>query len=222
MDIPNHFGYFEDDVSTPYVVRNQIGRGQAQCTVRKARKKTSPSDDPKSWSYAQKSIEFDHDMESSTMNEVRQAFKAEIRILRQAKHHYVVEFIDTFEVGKNHVERPQLSFVMRLANGNIEDFVLGHRKSASDIQSMSHWFICLAGVVDYIHGIGIRHRDIKPQNILLGDEKNVLLADFGISSMGLVETLSTTLPQWAREPVLTVHQKWNKAAVGAGRQTSSH
>lgn len=61
---------------------------------------------------------------------------------------------------------------------------------------MGTWFGCLASVVDYIHGIGIRHRDIKPENILLRQGK-VLLADFGISRMGIIQTLSTTTPGWA-------------------------
>lgn len=62
------------------------------------------------------------------------------------------------------------------------------------------WFGCLIAVARYIHRSGIRHRDIKPRNILVKDDR-ILLADFGISQMGLGETISTTA--LGRDPLRT-------------------
>lgn len=42
------------------------------------------------------------------------------------------------------------------------------------------FFGCLANALEYIHSIKIRHRDIKPHNILVKGDR-VLLADFGIA-----------------------------------------
>lgn len=71
-------------------------------------------------------------------------------------------------------------------------------KKQEERQKRIHqWFYCLANAIEFIHGIGIRHRDIKPKNILVHGDK-ILLADFGISSMGLLATLSTAIPQLAR------------------------
>lgn len=36
--------------------------------------------------------------------------------------------------------------------------------------------------VEYIHKNGIVHRDLKPENLLLDDNKNIKIVDFGLSN----------------------------------------
>jgi serine/threonine protein kinase len=41
------------------------------------------------------------------------------------------------------------------------------------------YFIQVTAAVQFLHSIGLAHRDIKPENILLDEDRNVKLCDFG-------------------------------------------
>lgn len=176
---------YREQSETPFDLGGQIGTGP-YVVVRTARERGS-----KTWPYAQKTITLNDD----TVKMVKRDFIREVNTLRYAQHHHVVEFVRAFAVEG---EEKSLAVVMnRASGGSMQDYLTGKRRRKSDLEQIQQWFGCLASVVDYIHGIGIRHRDIKPANILVHDRK-VRLADFGISQMGLGQTLSTTIPEWAR------------------------
>src|SRR5689334_6446879 len=54
-------------------------------------------------------------------------------------------------------------------------------RECRDKRSLLRSFLgCLANALHYIHSIRIRHRDIKPHNILIKSDR-ILLTDFGIA-----------------------------------------
>jgi tetratricopeptide (TPR) repeat protein len=58
-------------------------------------------------------------------------------------------------------------------------------------QRMRSWFICLAKTLASIHERKVRHKDIKPRNILISNG-SILFADFGSSSLFTSELTSST------------------------------
>jgi len=72
--------------------------------------------------------------------------------------------------------------------------------NAKNLQLLRSFFGCLASALHYLHDIKIRHRDIKPGNILVKGP-NVYLTDFGISLNWENLTRSTTTKDTAKSLV---------------------
>jgi eukaryotic-like serine/threonine-protein kinase len=103
--------------------------------------------------------------------EFQTRFRREARVLASLRHPNLLSVYDYAEGN----ERPYL--VMEYVPGG----TLAQRIASGapiDCRGLAHE---LLGAVAHIHGAGIVHRDIKPQNILLGPDGSAKLIDFGIA-----------------------------------------
>ena len=108
----------------------------------------------------------------------------EAKILHMAQHQHVVKLFHTyFEEGGD--DQIKFAFIMDRADGSLQQYLKPSKTPSVE------WYGCLISVIHHIHSLGIRHRDVKPSNILIKAGK-ILLADFGISQMGLGKTMPTT------------------------------
>ncbi len=118
------------------------------------------------------------------------------------------QFIDRFRLEAKTIARLQHPHILPLYDYGVEDdiiylvmaFVAGGSladmmdKGKVPLSEIDRILRQVAGALDYAHRQGVIHRDIKPDNILLDKEGNVLLADFGIVKIVSGESDNNTNP----------------------------
>ncbi|KAL2924600.1 CBL-interacting serine/threonine-protein kinase 7 [Bienertia sinuspersici] len=80
--------------------------------------------------------------------------------------------------------KSKIYLVMELAKGGD---LFGKLANSHDHQFTEHiarkYFNQLVSAIHYCHQNGVAHGDVKPKNLLLDDEANVKVADFGLSAV---------------------------------------
>ena len=104
----------------------------------------------------------------------RNKFLKEARNIAKLEHPNIVSIIDVFE------ENSTAYYVMKYAqNGSLDDKVKreGHLSEAE----ATRYILKVAKALRFVHQHKMTHLDVKPANILLSDNDEPLLIDFGLS-----------------------------------------
>jgi serine/threonine-protein kinase len=104
--------------------------------------------------------------------EQRRRFHVEARSAARLSHPNVVKIFDAGEV------RGQPYFAMEHIEGHSLDDPI--ETGSLDAQSIARLVGRLATALDYLHGQGIVHRDVKPSNVLIDEQGQPYLTDFGV------------------------------------------
>jgi len=102
-------------------------------------------------------------------------FQREVRTIGQLNHAAIVPLHDAGE------DKGQPYLVMRLMHGG--SLLDRLKRGAIPVAETATMFSRLAGALDEAHGKGIIHRDLKPGNILLDEQGQPYLSDFGIAKL---------------------------------------
>lgn len=103
----------------------------------------------------------------------RKRFIREAKALAKLNHENIVAIYDILE------EDGVYNIVMEYVEGDSLDQRIKKKEHLS-IEEALDISIQIAQGLEYAHGFGIVHRDIKPQNILITEQDKVKLTDFGI------------------------------------------
>lgn len=116
------------------------------------------------------------DLDRSTAERLREQFRREAKLLALLSHPNLVRVTDSFEWQGN------AYLVMNLVAGiGLDQAITSH--GAFSEADVLPWGVQILNALGYCHAQGIIHRDIKPQNLLIQPDGQVVLVDFGLAKL---------------------------------------
>ncbi|XP_052875152.1 CBL-interacting serine/threonine-protein kinase 20-like isoform X13 [Gossypium arboreum] len=101
--------------------------------------------------------------------------KREISVMRLVKHPNVVRLYEVM------ASKLKIYFVMEyVKGGELFGKVTKGKLKENDARQ---YFQQLIAAVDYCHSRGVYHRDLKPENLLVDENRNLKVSDFGLSAL---------------------------------------
>ncbi|XP_047308648.1 CBL-interacting serine/threonine-protein kinase 14-like [Impatiens glandulifera] len=127
--------------------------------------------------------------------------KREISIMRRLNHPHIVRLFEVLAT------TTKIYFVMEYAQGGELFSKLTKGRFSEDLSR--RYFQQLITAVRFYHSRGVYHRDLKPENLLLDENWNLKVTDFGLSAVkeeiksdGLLHTLCGT-PAYVAPEILS-------------------
>ncbi len=113
-------------------------------------------------------------------------FEQEARTTAQLNHPNIVTIYEVDEREDLHY------FTMTYVPGRSLSQVMAEASVPLPLDVVEAWVRQVAGALSYAHQRGVVHRDIKPGNILLDEQGNALVSDFGIAKVAEEPGLTRT------------------------------
>ena len=98
----------------------------------------------------------------------------EIKLMEKLNHPHIIQMLEMIDSPK------RIHIVMEHAGGGNLCTYVKQRKRLAEPEARKIFIQLLLGV-EYMHDLGIIHRDIKLENVLFDDDRNMKLVDFGFS-----------------------------------------
>ncbi|OBT51834.1 hypothetical protein VE04_07890 [Pseudogymnoascus sp. 24MN13] len=104
-----------------------------------------------------------------------QQFADVVLIMEQLKHAHIVEILGSYSISPN-------SFILMkpVAEWDLKKYMNNKGGAVADPASLVQWLGCLAHGLAYIHGNQVKHKYIKPSNLVVHGN-NILYTDFDLA-----------------------------------------
>ncbi|KAF8902258.1 kinase-like domain-containing protein [Gymnopilus junonius] len=123
--------------------------------------------------------------------------KREFEYMRTLQHPHIIKLYEVISTPTD------IIFVLEYAGGELFNYIVANGRM--DEPRARRFFQQIISGIEYSHRLKIVHRDLKPENVLLDDDLNVKIADFGLSneiSDGDFLTTSCGSPNYAAPEVI--------------------
>lgn len=100
--------------------------------------------------------------------------KREISVMKMVKHPNIVYLHEVM------ASKSKIYFAMELVRGGELFSKIAKGRLKEDLARV--YFQQLISAIDFCHSRGVYHRDLKPENLLLDEEGNLKVTDFGLSA----------------------------------------
>ncbi|TEB32488.1 CAMK/CAMKL/AMPK protein kinase [Coprinellus micaceus] len=123
--------------------------------------------------------------------------RREFEYMRTLRHPHIIKLYEVISTPTD------IIFVLEFAGGELFNYIVTHGRMPE--QRARRFFQQIISGIEYSHRLKIVHRDLKPENVLLDDDLNVKIADFGLSneiSDGDFLTTSCGSPNYAAPEVI--------------------
>ena len=134
-------------------------------------------------------------------------FEAEAQTVARLEHPHIVPLYDYWR------EPDRACLVMRRLRGGTLRMML--QQKALTLDHAAHLLEQIANALNAAHRQGVIHRDIKPANILLDEDENAYLSDFGIAKDIAIDSGLTASGAILASPAYAAPEQLRNEAVSA-------
>ncbi|XP_065354262.1 serine/threonine-protein kinase stk11 [Calliphora vicina] len=106
-----------------------------------------------------------------------QNVQREIQLLKQLKHKNVVELLDVLY----NDEKQKMYLIMEYCVGGLQEMLDSAPDKKIPVFQAHRYFRQLLNGLEYLHGMRVIHKDIKPGNLLLTQDETLKISDFGVA-----------------------------------------